>query len=175
MTKKKKSARKAARKPARRKAMAARRSAKITDITPFFAGNFAANPAKVESFVNQGKSQFDKLTSDANAFGRDGMEAMNKSMTIFTKGCEEIMRASVSIAQNVAEKQTQLFKDGLSAKTINEWTELQNRIAQANFDDCMSAAAKLSELSVRVLTETAEPFNAQMTKSMKKATEAMAA
>ena len=174
---KKKSSRKAARKPARRKgaAMASRSSAKVADITPFFAGNFGGNPANVDKFVSQGKNQFDKFTSEANSFGRDGMEALNKSLTIFTKGCEEILRASMAIAQTAAEKQTKLIKDGLSAKTINEWTELQNRIAQTNFDDCMAACSKLSELSVRIMSETAEPLNKQVTKTMKKASEAIAA
>jgi phasin family protein len=63
----------------------------------------------------------------------------------------------------------------MSSKTLNEWAETQNKIAQANLDDMMSAATKLSEMSVKLLSESAEPISEQMGKSIRKASEAMAA
>ena len=48
-------------------------------------------------------------------------------------------------------------------------------IAQASLDDIMSAATKLSEMSVKLLTESAEPISEQMGKTMRKASEAVAA
>ena len=121
------------------------------------------------------KAQFENLASEAKNFGRDGFEAFSKSLTLYAKGVETIMRESMSIAQKTAEKQTQLVKEAMSAKTINQWAEAQSRIAQTNFDDCMAAASKLSELSVRVMTESAEPLNHQISKGMKKATASVAA
>jgi hypothetical protein len=39
----------------------------------------------------------------------------------------------------------------------------------------MAGATKISELSVKVLTECAEPLNEQITKTIRKGTESMAA
>lgn len=172
MTKKRKASRSSSkRKFARKGAAMASRSARKTDTASFFN----PSPRKMENFVSQGKNQFDKLANEANNLGRDGFEAFNKSMSIFAKGCEEIVRASMAIAQSAAEKQTQLIKDAMTSKSINEWADVQNRIAQSNFDDCMAACTKISEMGARVLTQCAEPINNQLNKSMKKAGEAVAA
>ncbi len=148
-------------------------AATMFDIGRLFT-NPIANQMKTENFMSQGKNQFDKLTNDAGALGRESFEALNKSMSIFTKGFEDIIRASMSIAQKSAEKQGQLVKEALSTKSLNEWADIQNRIAQTSFDDAIAAATKLSEMTVKVLTQGSEPINSSLTKGMKKATEAMA-
>jgi len=149
------------------------KAARIADnvIFPFIAHN----PNQMEHLMTKTKTQFENFASEAKNMGRDGFEAFSKSITLYAKGIEDIMRESMAIAQKTTEKQTQLVKEALSAKTINEWAETQSRIAQTNFDDCMAAASKLSELSVRVMTESAEPLNHQLSKGMKKASGAMAA
>jgi phasin family protein len=129
----------------------------------------------METIMTQGKTQFEKIAQDANDFGREGYEAFIKSSTVFARGFEEILKASATLAQTAAEKQSQFIKDALSSKTLNEWTEVQNKIAQENFDDFLSGATKLSEMSVKVITEAVEPLNKQLGKSMKKATDSMAA
>ena len=63
----------------------------------------------------------------------------------------------------------------MSSKTINEFAEIQNKIAQTSFDDFMSGATKISEIGVKVITESSEPVNAQVTRAIQKATESMAA
>ena len=68
-----------------------------------------------------------------------------------------------------------LGKEAMSSKTINEFAEVQNKIAQSNFDDFMAGATKLTEISTKLITESAEPVNAQIGKAIKKASESMAA
>lgn len=119
--------------------------------------------------MTQNKAQMDRLTQDAANMGREGMEAFIRFGTIFAKGCEDIMRTSMSLAQNAAEKQTQLMKEAMSSKTLNEWTEAQNKIAQTNFDDFMAGTTKISEMSAKLLTECTEPLNEQMSRAMTKA------
>ncbi len=125
--------------------------------------------------TKQQARKFDKLAGDSNELGRAGFEAFMKSGTIFAKGFEDFVRTSMELAQGAAEKQAQYVKEALSSKTLNEWTEAQNKIAQASFDDFMSGATKLSELGVRLLTESAGPLNEQMSRGMRKAGEAAAA
>lgn len=130
---------------------------------------------EMEQMMKQGKTQFDQIAKDATDMGRESMEAWVKSSTIFAKGCEDIVRTAMSLAQASAEKQTKYVQQAMSSKTINEWSETQNKIAQANFDDFMSNATKISEMSVKLLNESIEPINEQATKTVQKATESMAA
>lgn len=130
--------------------------------------------SEMETMMKQGPIQFDQLAREAGDAGREGVDAFMKSGAIFAKGCEDIIRTATSLAQESAEKQAQYFKDAMSSKTLNEWAEVQNKIAQAGFDDFMEGATKLSEISAKVLSEASEPFNAQMGKAMKKASSAAA-
>lgn len=137
--------------------------------------NFKPNTPSMEKLMTQSKNQMEKLAQDAASFGRDGIEACIKSSSLWMKGYEDIVRTAMSLAQSSAEKQGKFVKEALASKTLNEWAEVQNKIAQTNFDDFMSGATKISELSVKVLSEASEPVNAQASKAVKKVTEAMAA
>ncbi|MCC7305241.1 MAG: phasin family protein [Alphaproteobacteria bacterium] len=157
-----------------RKAAAAPRPARKTADESFlaFAG---ANPKTMENLMNQSRSQMDKMTGEASNIAREGFDAFSKSLKIFSKGCEEIMKTSIAMSQEALERQSQLYKDSMSVKSLNEWAEVQNKIAQSNFDEMMTSATKISEMSVKMLSESAEPLNSQLTKSIRKASEAMAA
>lgn len=123
----------------------------------------------METMMTKGKAQMDRAAQDVAGFGRENAEAMMKFGQTFAKGFEEIMREAAAIAQTSAEKQAQFVKQAMSTKTLNEWAEVQNKMAQANFDDFMEGATKISELSVKLLTESFEPFSNQMNEVMKKA------
>ncbi len=138
-------------------------------------GFFPAKSETMEKMMNKSKNQMDKMAQEASAMGRDGMDAMIKSSTLFAKGMEEIMRTASSLMQGAAEKQAQFMNQALGSKTLNELTEVQNKIAQSTFDDCMAAATRLSEMSIRMMSECSEPLNDQLGRTMKKASESMAA
>jgi phasin family protein len=136
---------------------------------------YKPQPHTMETMMTQGKTKFDKISHEAADLGRDHVEAMIKTGSLFAKGFEEILRTSMSLAQDSAEKQAQFIKQAMSVKTLNEWTDVHNRIAQANFDDFMAGATKISELSVKLLTQSTEPLNNQINKTVQKATQSMAA
>lgn len=121
------------------------------------------------------QAQFDQFTKEASDINREGIDAFVKSGEIFAKGFESLLKETMSFAQSTAEKQMQLAKDAMTSKTINEFSDAQNKIAQTGFDDFMSGATKLTELSTKVLTEAIEPISDQIQKSVQKATDAVAA
>ncbi|MBK9585785.1 MAG: TIGR01841 family phasin [Alphaproteobacteria bacterium] len=118
---------------------------------------------------------FDSFAKEAAEISRDYSEACVKSGTIFMKGMEDFVGVVMALAQSSAEKQAQFIKEAMSSKTINEFAEVQNKIAQANFDDFMAGATKLTEISTKLITESAEPVNAQIGKAIKKASQSLAA
>ena len=130
---------------------------------------------EMEKIMTKPPFKFDQLAQQAADQSRDGFEAFMQSGTIFFKGFEEIARTAASMTQTAVEKQAEFTKQLMSSKTLNEYAEAQNKIAQANFDEFMAGATKLSEMSVKVLSEASEPLNSQMNKAVQQANKAMAA
>ncbi len=119
--------------------------------------------------------QLDKIMKETADFTAQYSDACSKSGNILMKGIEDITSTMMSLAQSSAEKQAELIKEAMSIKNINDFAEIQSKIAQTSFDDFISSATKISEISVKVLTDSAEPVSTQMTKAMQNATKAMAA
>lgn len=157
-------------KKVRKASAASRKSAPKTIAAPReAASSYNLNNLNMETIMKQSPVQFDQLAQDIAEASREGVEAFVKSGAVFASNLEKIMRTAAELMQNSAEKQSQYFKDAMSSKTLNEWAEMQNRIAQKNFDDFMEGSTRLSEMGVKMLSEASEPLNAQAGKVMKRA------
>ena len=133
-------------------------------------------PFTLETSMFKGTNkQFDQFTQDAAVMGQAQVDAIVKSSTIFTKGMEDIMKTVMEIAQEAGEKSQSVMKTVMSCKTLNEFTDVQTKLAQASFDEFMTNATKISEKGVKLCTEAMEPINDTMGKAIKKASDAMAA
>lgn len=126
----------------------------------------------MESFMNDTQKNFEKFRNEATASTRQSVEAYAKSGTVIAKGWEQLIRTSVELAQNSAERQSSAVKELMSCKTLTELTETQTRIAQSNFEDMMQAATKLSEISVKIATDAFEPINEEVSRTLNKTAEA---
>lgn len=137
----------------------------------------ASNINKIveNDIMNATKPNFEKISSDAVANGKDHMEALMKTSDLLAKGGEELFKSYVAFAQSAAEKSNEGLKSLMGCKTINELTEAQNKLAQDSIETYVKGVTKLSELTVKVATDSFEPLTAQITKTVKKATEAVAA
>lgn len=164
-------AKKAAQPAARAAQKAAPKTAKQAQSqqTRFFKFN-VANP--MEDIMTQSNNQFDKLTREAANASRDSFDAFAKSYSIFAKGYESLVRTSLALSQSAAEKQANYAKQAMGCKTVNEFAEFQNKITQSNFDDLLAGVTQITEISAKTLTDSIEPLNNQLSKAMKKMSEA---
>ena len=126
----------------------------------------------METIMNDTQKNFEKFQNETANSTRQGIEAVAKSGTAFAKGWEQLIKTSIELAQNSAERQSTAFKDLMSCKTLNDLTEAQNRIAQAKFEEAMQAATKISEISIKIATEAFEPINEEVSKNIRKTSEA---
>jgi len=110
-----------------------------------------------------------KQMEDAIASSKQAIDASMKSCTILGKGAEDIVKTCISKTQAANEKGAAAIKTLMACKTINEFAEVQNKLAQEWFEDAMNTAAAMSEMCVKVAMDACEPLNAQVTKTMKKA------
>lgn len=164
--------------PAAKKAKAAVLNSKPASVnaSAFFTPAFPQiKPFKLEMDMFKGNKQMEKLTQDAAVMGQAQMDALVKSSTIFAKGMEDIIKICMDIAQDAGEKSQTAAKTLMACKTLNEFTDVQTKLAQSSFDECMTNATKISEKAVKLCSEAMEPINDQMGKSIKRASEAMAA
>lgn len=148
---------------------------KVTDISAFTRGFPQFQTFKLENTMFKGNKQFEKIAQDATVLGQDQVDALVKSTTIFAKGMEDILKTCMEIAQEAGEKSQSAAKTVMGCKTLNEFTDIQTKLAQSSFDEFMSNATRISEKAVKLCSDAFEPINDQMGKSIKRATDTMAA
>lgn len=126
-------------------------------------------PFKMETNMFQGNKQVEQIAQDVAAASQAQMDAVMKSLTIFAKGMEDIQKTCLEIAQAAGEKSQSAAKTVMSCKTLNEFTDVQTKLAQSSFDEFMTNATRLSEKAVKLCTDAMEPINDQMGKTIKRA------
>jgi phasin family protein len=159
-------------------AKSAKSATSASSVVPFAQlGNSASTKPfeSMEKIMSTSKNQYEKITADASVASRQGVEAFIKSSTTFAKGAEQMFKTIAALVQSSTERNSAAMKDLMACKTLNELTEAQNRIAQENFEEMMTASTKLSEMAIKLTTEAFEPINDQVGKSIKKASQSMAA
>lgn len=139
--------------------------------------NFTAStsPKTMESFMNKSQSQFDALSKDQSAAFQDALQTCMKSGKIAAERMQDMMGYCMQMCQESSEKQAEAMKNFFTCKTLTDVTEAQSKFAQTSFDDMVQAMTKMTEMGIKCSTEIMEPFNDQLGKAMKKATESMAA
>lgn len=133
--------------------------------------------AKISPVIEEKKmtNKAEKITADAAVLGKEQMDAFMQSGNLWMKGSESLIKTYVDLAQSAIEQNTDAVKTLMACKTLNELTEVQAKLTQQSFDALVSNATKLSELSVKVATESLEPIGAQFSKTLKKTTDSVAA
>jgi phasin family protein len=135
----------------------------------------ALQPQQAMEILMTNKDQFSKLSSEAANVGKEGLEALVKSSSIMFGGYEQMFKTCLGLAQKSAEKNAEAFKTLMTCKSLNELAEAQNKLAQQNFDDFISGATQLSELSVKLAADSFAPINEQVTKTIQKTNDSLAA
>ena len=132
---------------------------------------FATTKEQVEKFLPgavQGLDEFTKL-------GKDNMDAAIEAGTIAAKGFEAISQEVTDYNKRIFEAGVANAKALMGVKTVQEAMELQTGFARNSFDEFVSKGTKISELSVKVAQDVAEPVNARFTATVEKLTKQNAA
>lgn len=129
---------------------------------PSLGGSFET----METTMTNLKNQYEKLSEEASCSIRDSVESMSKSTATFAKGAEQILKTLTEAAQGSSQRNAEALKALMATRTLNEFAEAQNKLAQQNFEEAMSTMTKLSEMTIKLCSEALEPINGQMTKAM---------
>ncbi len=114
-----------------------------------------------EQFKKMSDTQF-KAADEIAAFGKANVEAFLQAGSVFFHGVEQLTRSMVGITQSHVESGLSTAKALISAKTLTEFTDLQNAYAKSTFDSALSEATQLSEIAIRMTNEAMEPLSARI-------------
>ena len=119
--------------------------------------------------------QLDKITgslmkacADMNIMMRDTMDAALQSMTILTKGCEEIGDSVSTLMQKSLENASQAGHAVMGIKNVNDLMDVHASLTKNGFDSVMAETNKLTQLSSRIVQQAAEPVTQNMNAAITK-------
>lgn len=119
----------------------------------------SATKEQVEKFAPNAAKGFD----DASRIGKGNVDAAVKAGTIAAKGFETIGKELTDFNKMVFETSMANTKALFGAKTVQEAIELQTGFAREGFETFVAQGTKISELSVKVAQDVAEPLSTQAT------------
>jgi phasin family protein len=127
--------------------------------------------------MNDQTQQLEKVTrglieacDEVNANCCKSVDAMVEATSVASKGCEEFSRKLGSLVQESVTQALGTGKTMLSAKNLQELTEMQTEFVKSFFDSWMSGAGRLTQISTRVTQEALEPVMKHANDTMSKVT-----
>ena len=123
-----------------------------------------ARPAASTAPADAAKIQFPlKTVEDIAALGKSNVDALIQAGATAMHGWEELTRSFVGLTQSQVEAGMTAAKALLGARTLAEFSDLQKTYSRTAFDNAVSEASRLSEIGIRIASETIEPLSARMT------------
>lgn len=116
-----------------------------------------------------------KSYEDLSKFSKENLDAVVAASTIFAKGFEAVGKEWMTFTQDTMEASAQAAKALLAAKTLREAVDVQADFAKNSFDKLVAESTKLSEISVKVANEAAEPISARVNAALEKMLKPIAA
>lgn len=115
------------------------------------------------------KEKFEKITGETfvkvdeiTKLVQENTDAYLKFVSKYAKGLEEVRQSYFDYSRAAFEKSAEASKELLSAKTVGEFTEKQSKFAQNALNDFVTETTKLSEKTIKVTTEAAEPLKSHI-------------
>jgi hypothetical protein len=84
----------------------------------------------METTMNSFKEQVEKMSGGASESAREGIESLSKSGATFSKGAEQMMKTLAEVVQESSQRNAEAMKKMMACRTLNEFTEAQNKMAQ---------------------------------------------
>ena len=102
------------------------------------------------------------------SINKEAVDAFAQSGSIFAKGFEEISRQVLALTQTSVETNIATGKAAMGVKTLKELLDLQSDWMRHVFDTAFTQATQLSQLSVKVANQVAEPIQSHFTSAFSK-------
>jgi len=129
---------------------------------------YAQAVALTKDHVEKTSEAMFKGYDQMNTFGKENLEAVVASGSIYAKGVENLSKEVFALAQSSFETSMNLAKAFMGVKSLREAVDLQSDLSRTQFDKLMADSAKLAELSLKVANEAFQPIQARINVAVEK-------
>jgi phasin family protein len=113
-------------------------------------------------YIDKTTDSLMKMCSDMSVMVRDSMNAALQSVTVMTKGYEDIWDSVNTIVQKSLENNAQAGRALMSAKSPNDLMDMPSLMMKNSFDGIMAETNRLMQMSSRIAQEAVEPVTQNM-------------
>lgn len=147
---------------------------KTADQTTAAAASAAAKAkAQAETFQNAGAQAFregvDKTVAslgELNAQGKKNLDAVVESAAAAQKGAEALSQQALSYAKKSWEDGVAAGKELSTARSVQEFFELQTKWAKASMEGYMAELARTNEIVTATVKDSFKPINERVAASV---------
>jgi hypothetical protein len=131
----------------------------------------ASAAATQEPAVSSEVSVETKATTSEKAvdFGREPLAALAESQAALARGLEALSAEMVGLTLSGIDTAARAASKMLGIRTLCDAIEVNTRFTCSSFDTLIAGSARLSELGVKLATETSQPLFSQLGKDWTKA------
>ena len=120
-------------------------------------------------------TEFFKNSDELFAYGKDNVEAVMQSGTLWVKGVQDLNTMFFGMAQASIEDGVAATKALFGAKTVADVAKLQSDYAKASYEKAVAEGRKLTEASLKVAEGSYAPIGARVEATVEKFTHPIAA
>lgn len=136
--------------------------------SPVYEGVVSSGKETVEATLKAftlGKDRAEQVAKsyeDMAEFNKGTVDAIVTAGNVAAKGIEAINAEVLAFSKTSLEDSLAATKAVMSAKTLNEFVELQSKFAKASLDTYLQQTAKLGELGTKLAQDAFGPINARV-------------
>ena len=123
---------------------------------------FAAARDQLTKLFPSAAKNFDDLAE----FNKGNFDAFLAASNAAAKGFETLSQQMIAYNQKAVETSMATAKALLGCKTVQDVVEVHSDLTRKGIDEWVAEGTKLSELTVKVANETAEPINSRLTEAV---------
>jgi len=131
--------------------------------------------AMAQEQVEKASAKVFESYDDFASFGKESVDAYVASSTVLTKGIETLSKELMGFTQASVEANVAATKALFTAKSVQEFIDLQSDYSRSSFDTLVSESAKLTELSMSLANDAMEPIQLRVNAAVERMVKPLAA
>lgn len=116
-----------------------------------------------------------KNLDELAAFNKGNFDAFVAAGAAAAKGFETLSQQVIACNQKAVETSVATAKALLGCRTLQDVVEVQTDLTRKGIDEWLAEGTKLSELTVKVANQTAEPINSRLSEAVDRLMKPLAA
>lgn len=108
----------------------------------------------------------------AGVIGKDMVDSTTKSISVVTKGLQQVATETTEFTKASYEQSTKLFEQLFQTRSFDKVIEVQNEFAKSAYQSWVSQATKLGEIYSDMARESYKPFESAFASAAAKGNDA---